>query len=497
MRIEIKWKLSILVLILSIASILSVIIVSVSYLNNRSLELIESKESIIGTTVGHLIDEYLDIGFGIDELEGMNKQLQLIASQYKEISSAYITDLNGKIIYHNKADLIGSMTNLEKFDQKAQKIGDGVLLNTVTLNGTTYYETVLPIIFNEEILGRIRIDVPQGIIMESTRRLVMIYIYVIIISFIGIMAITVLLIRKLVEPLSRLKESTDYMARGNYSIRSNISSDDEIGDLSRAFNYMAEEIEKNHRELEQNVQDLKKLITIKTDFLHTVNHQIRTPLTALIGYLSLWRDKRYSKLPLKKQEEINQKITLAADQLSLIIEGMMEAVEVEGGNIRLKIEDIDLTDLAEQTIKGNFEETLKDKKLSLTKDIGKNIGVISDKKYLISIIMNLLDNAIRYTTKGSVGFQLKKTDRSVIIKVEDTGIGLSEEDKKILYDKFSRGSEAMKISPSGNGIGLYITKQMVEELGGTITASSPGRNKGATFIAQIPEIYETHKHITN
>ena len=107
-------------------------------------------------------------------------------------------------------------------------------------------------------------------------------------------------------------------------------------------------------------------------------------------------------------------------------------------------------------------------------------------EYLRQIFLNLIDNAERYTPQGGVTLKLYQKGEKIIFETVDTGIGITAEDRKKLFEKFGRGKEAVSVQPNGSGLGLYIIKRITEEHKGTVQVKSAGRNKGSNFIITLP-----------
>jgi signal transduction histidine kinase len=257
---------------------------------------------------------------------------------------------------------------------------------------------------------------------------------------------------------------------------------------------MAGEIEKNQKKLEQNIVELHDLLELKTEFLHIIDHQLRTPLSVMRGYLEFWRNGQYQKFPPEKQEDIKHKIVTAADQLSSIIHSMIDALEVEGGSIEVRPTEFDLGELIKEIYEVDFADKYNNKGLSYKMDVSAAPKIFSDKRYVMAIVTNLIDNAMKYTPAGEVFLRSYSDGTNAVIELSDTGIGLSEKDVSGLFQKFVRGEMAPKASPTGSGIGLYIVKQLLTAMKGDIQVYSKGRNQGTMFAVKIPIQHENNKN---
>lgn len=249
------------------------------------------------------------------------------------------------------------------------------------------------------------------------------------------------------------------------------------------------EVQGFNQTLKQKVDDatkrLRELLKIKSDFLTVASHQLRTPTSIVRGMLSLVIEEKDLS-----NEEKNKFVTQAyegVNRLERIIHELLNATELEGKKMRLEfkktrveniIEEIinELTPLAEQEkVKINFNKPAR----SIPK-------TLADPVKLKEAITNIIDNAVHYTPEGEVDVSVRRKQDQIIVEVSDTGIGMSKNDLRMLFTKFSRGEGILQIHPNGTGLGLFIAKKMLEAMGGTITAESKGKSKGSKFTLAIP-----------
>ncbi|MBU4580378.1 GAF domain-containing sensor histidine kinase, partial [Patescibacteria group bacterium] len=246
------------------------------------------------------------------------------------------------------------------------------------------------------------------------------------------------------------------------------------------------ELSKLNNDLKRVNQKLKDLLSMKNDFLHIVSHQLRTPLTAMRGFISMWNEGDFDNLPKDKMGEIKTRIVNNSERLNNMVNDMVMAMESEG-ELKVEFKPVDLKKLLAgniEMLKPSFEK--KDLYLKY-KETTKNIPQIeADEKLLLNIFMNLMDNSEKYTDKGGLTIAVGQYGDNVKISFIDTGIGLSREDKKILFKKFSRGAKSNYINPNGSGLGLFIIKQIIRKHHGKIKATSKGEGKGTAFTITLP-----------
>ena len=321
--------------------------------------------------------------------------------------------------------------------------------------------------------------------------------------------LSILLTRPLIYPILELTKMAEQLAQNKFPPPLKLKNNDETKQLADSFNKMAENFKELEEALKKKAERLEKTLKLKSDFLHIINHQLRTPISILRGYLAFWKDGSYKKFPLDKQEEMRRNIIVSADRLANLTNAMMKAMEVEEvpqkmlpnesakefeeeeSGLRLKIEPVDLKNLILEIYQRDLKSLYQKKGISFEINAPEKFPLVeTDSRYVSIVIQNLLNNAWEFTSKGGVKVNLKIESNFVIIEVKDTGIGLTEEDKKRLFKRFSRGEISSVVAPSGTGLGLYICQKIVSLLNGKIEAHSKGRNQGATFLVRLPIKYK-------
>ncbi len=245
-------------------------------------------------------------------------------------------------------------------------------------------------------------------------------------------------------------------------------------------------LNKNIEELIRTKDNLEEILNMKNEFLRIVSHQLRTPLTAVRGLISMWKDGDFDNLASVKMSEVKTRVANNVERLNNIINDMIKAMESEG-DMKLKFAPTDIEELIKDNIeilKSNFER----KGLYIKyKKFGEYIPEIeADRNSLPYVFINLIDNAEKYTEKGGLEITVYREEDNVYVRFFDTGVGLSDKDKETLFKKFSRGQDSGRLNPGGSGLGLFIVKQILDEHHGKIQVSSLGRGKGATFVVSLP-----------
>lgn len=232
--------------------------------------------------------------------------------------------------------------------------------------------------------------------------------------------------------------------------------------------------------------ELIKLDNAKAEFISIASHQLRTPLTAIKGFISLLLEGSYGKLAPKQEEALN-KAYLSNNRLIALVEDLLNVSRIESGKMDFKFDQWSLEKLCREVV-DMFVLRAKDNKLGLEfVSPEKSLPEITiDGLKVREVISNLVDNAIKYTPKGGVNIRLEQDETNVRVIVADTGIGIPAGELPYLFAKFSRGKDINRLNTGGTGLGLYVGKNIIESNGGKIWAESEGEGKGSAFIIQLP-----------
>jgi len=249
---------------------------------------------------------------------------------------------------------------------------------------------------------------------------------------------------------------------------------------------LEKKVEERTAELQKAYDDLKELDKKKTDFISVATHQIRTPVSAMKWILNMLQKEDSSNIR-PEQRDLLKKADKANERLSFIINDILDTDMLTSGRAIYNFQLIDMVTTANNAIE-NLSTLAQSKNIKLTlKELEENCcEVVADTDRLQAVIENLLDNAIRYSSKNSeVIVSMEMEPEHLIIKVSDQGIGIPEDQKSDIFQRFFRAKNGIRAHANGTGLGLFIAKTIVEGHNGTITFES-FENKGATFIIKIP-----------
>lgn len=249
-----------------------------------------------------------------------------------------------------------------------------------------------------------------------------------------------------------------------------------------------DELEKMGKQLASNNRKLKELDDAKNEFISIAAHQLRTPPTVIKGYLALAKEDPNNSLDAETRDSLSRAFA-SNERLIELVEDILNISRIESGKMQYDFQPNQSCKKIIEDLKDNFEIKAQDRGLELKLEIDKgNIPKTNmDSGKIREVISNLIDNSIKYTLKGSITLRLKKTNYGMIrIEVSDTGMGISKSEMGNLFKKFSRGSNADQLAAGGIGLGIYVGRKIIEAHHGKIWAESPGIEKGATFIVELP-----------
>lgn len=233
------------------------------------------------------------------------------------------------------------------------------------------------------------------------------------------------------------------------------------------------------------MNEILKASNFKTVFLSTMSHELRTPLNAIIGFSDILIEESYGILTNQQKDFLND-IRISAEHLLEMINKILDLSKIEAGELELKLQQMNLKNIVDQTlsvIKPIYAK--KDLEFEI-KIINKDIKIIADPMRFKEILFNLLSNAIKFTQKGKVCLEFLENNDEWLFNVIDTGIGIAQKDFNLIFKEFKRVDSAYVSSVSGSGLGLALTKRLVNLHGGRMYFKSQ-LGKGSTFTFTLPK----------
>lgn len=251
---------------------------------------------------------------------------------------------------------------------------------------------------------------------------------------------------------------------------------------------LREQIEDLVVDLNKANERLKILDKMKSEFVSIASHQLRSPLTSIRGYASMIAEGSYGKIPAKATEALNN-IVDSAKFMALSIEDYLNVSRIEAGNMKYELSDFNLREVTEKIV-DEMRPTAMKKGLVMVfrSDCNGSCSIHADIGKTRQVIMNLLDNSMKYTPKGSITVVAHDDIKTMkmCITITDTGVGMSKETQEEVFDKFVRAKNANEINVTGTGLGLFVAKKMITEMKGKVWAESEGEGTGSTFNIEFP-----------
>ncbi len=281
----------------------------------------------------------------------------------------------------------------------------------------------------------------------------------------------VLLSRLLTAPLARLTGAAQAIAGGDLSQRVAVRSGDEIGELGKAFNEMAESLDR--------AEDLRK------NLIADISHELRTPLTVVQGDLQAILDGVYP-LEMAQVSSLFEETRL----LTRLVDDLHDLALADAGQLRIERLPVDVAELARAAV-SQFAPLAEAAAIRLSFEAHGSAPVDGDADRISQVLRNLLSNALRHTPAGGqVTVRVRATGSQVRVQIADTGSGISPEDLPHVFDRFYRGDRSRSRQGGGAGLGLAIARQLVAAHGGQISVDSEA-GVGTAFTVELPQLAET------
>ena len=271
------------------------------------------------------------------------------------------------------------------------------------------------------------------------------------------------------RPAKIIVDAGRKLTQGEFSVRipkiKTFDTEDRFNEIADCFNMMAEELSSTE--------------TLRTDFVANVSHELKTPLAVMQNYGTLLQQPDLTE---EKRMEYAKSITDASRRLASLITNILKLNKLENQQIAPQFEEYDLSEQVCQCLLG-FEEAWEKKELNIETDIEDGITVKSDSEMMSLVWNNLFSNAIKFTeTGGTVSLSIKSDENYAVVKISDTGCGISPEVGKRMFDKFYQGDTSH--ATQGNGLGLALVKRVIDITGSDIAVESE-LGKGTTFTVKM------------
>ena len=427
----------------------------------------------------------------------------------EEIASSLITHINTFIIYYNSANISPYDAARNFSDASGLRVtlvdSDGLVVGESNVNelemskmdnhnaikdGISKIERYSNTLNEEFIYVVKKVDLPDFSFVRVAQTMDFVNLLVghrsgtriniFIIVSIGLLIFTILVDRWINTPIRKVADFAKNIKDGNFENRIKIKSSDEIGELAKNMNQLAETIE-------ADISNMKKMEDVRTEFLSNVTHELKTPIASIVGYLETLKDGEL------KDKDVNKtfiKRSLKnAKRLEALVTDLVDISRIETGEMEIQLEKVNIQPILEEVV-NDARQRNRNLELDIKLSLGdqKEIVVYGNSDRLRQVFDNLVSNAIRYTESGNVIISAEIRDTEVEFTVSDTGMGMDSESIERIFERFFRTDDARKIVRGGTGLGLAICKHIIEAHNSSLSVDSIEK-EGSTFAFSL-ECYE-------
>jgi signal transduction histidine kinase len=369
-----------------------------------------------------------------------------------------------------------------------------------TIQGRSYSIARSALRVSNDTLGAFSVALPLNFVLQSGSVSRNTYVFLYSLAMVGVVLIGYLISRLIINPLYSLVRTSQAIAGGDLTQRTNISSGDEIGTLATTFDEMTGHLQQRTDELEKTYHILEQMDRTKSGFIEVSAHELRTPLTLIKGYTQMVQLKANGDAEL---QNLSNGILDGTERLSEIVNSMLDVSKIDNKTLQLVTEKVQLS-LVIMKVQKTFKPALEERRLTLeTKGLQDLPTINADPDLLFKLFYHLVMNAIKYTPdggwitiKGSV-VEEKPGCQEVEIVISDTGVGIDPEHQELVFEKFYQTGEVnfhssgkTKFKGGGPGLGLAIGRGIVQAHKGRIWVESPGHDEercpGSRFYVRLP-----------
>lgn len=326
---------------------------------------------------------------------------------------------------------------------------DGVFEVDVLVVGT-------PIKIEDTVIAGVYLiaDIPE--LSKLRKDVLRIYLISVMLAFFASFMIILLLSKRITDPIKEISKAAKKLASGDFTERVRLISEDEIGQLADTFNEMADSLEK--------LEDMRR------NFISDVSHELRTPMTTITGFVEGVLDET---IPPEKQKFYLKIVLDESKRLSKLVNDLLDISRISSDQKPLELSHFDINELIRLSVIG-FESRFNEKKLEVNAFFEhENEMVDAEKDSIKRVVTNLLDNAIKFSyEKGQIDISTKVTGNKVSVSVRNTGVGISEENRKSIFERFFKQDKSRSVNKSGVGLGLYLVKSIIKKHGEIISVDS-------------------------
>lgn len=393
-----------------------------------------------------------------------DSSINLIRSIVKVISEGGSKDVI--LVNTPKNDCI--CINMDSVQYKPSYVDDSVL-DALAASGGMYDNGTLSGTYDENkytaglavrdengvLLGYIFISTPASSVTRSLSTILKYFLFAVL----GVFMLSLMLVkvasRELVQPMREMRLALIEYGQGNFSKRIHVSGSNEISELCKSFNQMADSLD----QLEHS----------RRGFMANISHDLKTPLTTIGGFIDGMLD---DTIPAERQKEYLKRISDETKRLNRLVNSILDVTRLEAGQTNPKKVCFNIDESITRVLL-SFEKVIEDKKINLDFDFGNEIDVYADEDMISRVLVNIIGNATKFTPDGGLlRVTSEKVGKNAVIKIANEGKGISADDLPFIFDRFYKADKSRGLDKKGTGLGLYIAKMLVQLNNGEISVTS-------------------------
>ncbi len=360
----------------------------------------------------------------------------------------FITDAEGNIVLASENASLHMRTDKIPPEAADAVIKGNTLAQLGNLGGafSEIYMTVgSPFTLSGQIVGAIFLSVPSPEMNRMIYDMFSYFILAVSAAVLVAVALSYVLSKRLSRPLKEIGLAAKRIAQGDYETRVEVYGDDETAQLCKTFNNMA--------------QSLTGLENMRSSFIANVSHELRTPMTTISGFIEGILDET---IPREKSGEYLKVVLDETKRLARLVNELLVLARIEAGEVKLNMGEFDINELVRLTVL-RFEKQITEKNISVDVSFESDpCIVIADRDALARVLTNLFDNALKFNIQnGYLKVNLKKQGRKVHVSVENSGMGISDEEKNVIWDRFYKSDKSRGHDKKGVGLGLFIVNSII------------------------------------
>ncbi|MFC1714100.1 cache domain-containing protein [Candidatus Poribacteria bacterium] len=451
-----------------------------------SVPILEQDGTILGVLYGgvllnrnyEIVDRVKDMVFKDEKYKGEDLGTATIFQWDLRVST------NVKRADGNRA--IATRVSEEVYDQVLEN-GRSWIDRAFVVNNwyITAYDPIRDI--DGKVIGMLYVGVLDEKYQDMSKRVLTIFSAITVAGIIAVLAISLLLSYKLANPIRSLVSRAHLLSKETYSYTPlEVKSRDEIGELTEAFNEMAQAVKEREEELNTSNIELKRINSNYLEMLGFVSHELKTPLSSMTLNAYSLKDGLLGDLPpnqLKVIDSISRNLTYLED----MIKNYLDLARIEKGELIVHKTQIHLNEDCLQPILDQLGKQIDESKMRIDNHLADDLSVNADPNLMKIVFDNLISNALKYGNEGGViSIEVDELDDRYQINVWNEGQGIPKDKMEMLFQRFSRIRGAKPTSKKGSGLGLFITKEIIEKHGGEIWCESE-EGKWVNFIFTLPK----------